>query len=39
VAPAVAEAPKPMPEAKPERPAASIVKLKGAADDRKKRQD
>lgn len=29
----------PMPEPKPERPAASIVKLKGAADDRKKRQD
>ena len=31
--------PLPLPEAKPERPAASIVKLKGAADDRKKRQD
>lgn len=31
--------PLPMPEPKPERPAASIVKLKGAADDRKKRQD
>jgi hypothetical protein len=29
----------PLPEPKPERPAASIVKLKGAADDRKKRQD
>lgn len=29
----------PFPEPKPERPAASIVKLKGAADDRKKRQD
>jgi hypothetical protein len=31
--------PLPMPVPKPERPAASIVKLKGAADDRKKRQD
>jgi hypothetical protein len=31
--------PLPMPEPKPERPAAAIVKLKGAADDRKKRQD
>lgn len=29
----------PMPEPKPERPAASIVKLKGASGDRKKRQD
>ncbi|WP_146636286.1 hypothetical protein [Nioella nitratireducens] len=34
-----AAVPLPLPEAKPERPAASIVKLKGAADDRKKRQD
>ncbi|RVV97937.1 hypothetical protein EKE94_10730 [Mesobaculum littorinae] len=34
-----ATVPLPMPEPKPERPAASIVKLKGAADDRKKRQD
>lgn len=31
--------PLPMPEPKPERPAAAIVKLKGALDDRKKRQD
>ncbi|MDT0682307.1 hypothetical protein RM543_06400 [Roseicyclus sp. F158] len=31
--------PLPMPVPKPERPAVSIVKLKGAADDRKKRQD
>lgn len=34
-----AAVPLPLPEAKPERPAASIVKLKGSADDRKKRQD
>ena len=34
-----ATVPLPVPEPKPERPAASIVKLKGAADDRKKRQD
>lgn len=34
-----AAVPLPLPEAKPERPAASIVKLKGATDDRKKRQD
>ena len=34
-----AAVPLPLPAAKPERPAASIVKLKGAADDRKKRQD
>ena len=34
-----ATVPLPMPEPKPERPAASIVKLKGVADDRKKRQD
>ena len=34
-----AAVPLPMPEPKPERPAATIVKLKGAADDRKKRQD
>ena len=31
--------PLPLPEPKPERPAASIVKLKGAVDGRKKRQD
>ncbi len=31
--------PLPMPEPRPERPAAAIVKLKGIADDRKKRQD
>ncbi len=31
--------PLPMPEPGPERPAASIVKLKGATADRKKRQD
>lgn len=31
--------PLPMPDPQPERPAATIVKLKGAADDRKKRQD
>jgi len=31
--------PLPMPEPMPERPAAAIVKLKGAADGRKKRQD
>ena len=30
--------PLPLPDPKPERPAASIVKLKGTADDRKKRQ-
>lgn len=34
-----ATVPLPMSEPKPERSAASIVKLKGAADDRKKRQD
>lgn len=34
-----ATVPLPMPEPKPERPAASIVKLKGVADDRKKRQE
>ena len=34
-----AAVPLPLPEAKPERSAASIVKLKGAADDRKKRQE
>lgn len=34
-----ATVPLPVPEPKPDRPAASIVKLKGAADDRKKRQD
>jgi hypothetical protein len=31
--------PLPMPEQQPARPVATIVKLKGAADDRKKRQD
>lgn len=31
--------PLPMPDPQPERPAATIVKLKGAADDRKKRQE
>lgn len=31
--------PLPMPESKPERPAAAIVKLKGAENDRKKRQN
>ena len=34
-----ATVPLPMPEPKPERPVAAIVKLKGAADYRKKRQD
>lgn len=34
-----AAVPLPLHEPKPERPAASIVKLKGAVDDRKKRQD
>jgi hypothetical protein len=34
-----AAVPLPMPEPKPDRPAAVIVKLKGPADDRKKRQD
>ncbi|SEO89301.1 hypothetical protein SAMN04490248_11546 [Salinihabitans flavidus] len=34
-----AAVPLPMPAPKPERPATAIVKLKGAADDRKKRQD